>query len=270
MTSMLQPLPLAPVRRASLPVLLATLFAVTAPAANAQWSVVDQQGNRKLDSMNEKLGQANEELKNVNKVLGSTSDGNGASINENIYRLNRRLNLDRSQSPGNRVEDPKQSWTSLQLTQGIEQCNSIASSQKPICEELVRTRNAHYMYMKTMYDNTSTRNQRLTELVDQRGQLGADDFGKLQDNTNQVVTLQTLIALDSQQMESVSHAYQARISFLNLQLTSQATMTTSGQPPDSPIGSIIGSAASGVVLKAALDSSKHSSAPGRRTLTIDQ
>jgi len=273
MTSMLSRLshsPLDQAHRVSRFVLSAALFAISAPAAYSQWSVVDREANGKLDTTNDKLETANDELRDANRVLGARQEANDATINRNIYNLNQRLNLDSSKSPGNRVEDPKQSWTTQQLTQGIERCDQVASSQKALCEELVKTRNAHYMYMKTMYDNTDTRDQRLTELVDQRSQLTADDYGKLQDNTNQIVTLQTLIALDRQQMESVNHAFQARIDYLNAQLSHQANTTTSGQSTGSIIGSVIGSVVGGVALKTALNLVQHSSAPGRRKLSIDQ
>lgn len=245
--------------------------ALSASVAHAQWSVVDQDANSKLDDIERKIASTNEQL-------GSAQEGGDASINKNLDTLNKRFDLDTSNashSPGMRVEDPKQPWAQLQLEQGAEQCNQIAASQQAFCIELVRTRNAQYMYMKTMYDNTGARNKRLTDLVDARGRLEAHDFGKLEDNTNQILALQTLIALDRQQMESVNHAYQARIDYLNTQITRQASAATSGIPVDGgdlsgAIGSIVGSVVSGVVLKGGLNISRHESAPGQRTLSIEQ
>jgi hypothetical protein len=130
------------------------------------------------------------------------------------------------------------------------------------------------MYMKVMFDNSATRNQRLKDLVDARIALQPTDFGRLQDNTNQMIALQTLIALDQQQMESVNHAYQSRIDYLNRQITNEAHAATSGKSAGSGLGGMIGSIVSGIAggaaLKAALNLSRHASEPGQRTLSIER
>jgi len=246
--------------------LLALALGLGSCPAGAQWSVIDESANDKLDTANERLEIASE-------VLGTPGDANGATINRSIHLLDKRFDIGAPGGPGPRVDDPVQPWTEIQLTERTEQCGQFAASQQDTCTELVRTRNAQYMYMKTMYDNTSTRHRRLTELVDARRQLTITDFGKLEDNTNQILALQTLAVLDRQQMETAHHAYQARIDHLNHQLTHRANSATSGMPMDglgSLVGSAVGGLVGGAVLKTALDASKRASAPGRLTLGIDR
>lgn len=257
--------------------LLILSFAWFVPSANAQWSVVDREANGTLGEAKKKLDDIDRNLESTNEQLGSRAEGGGASINKNLDSLNKRLELgapNAAASPGLRVEDPKQPWVMLSLDLGAEQCDQIAASQQAFCTELVRTRNAHYMYMKVMFDNSATRNQRLKDLVDARLSFQATDFGRLQDNTNQMIALQTLIALDQQQMESVNHAYRSRIDYLNRQITNEAHAATSGKSVnsglDGMIGSIVSGIAGGAALKAALNLSRHASEPGQRTLSIER
>jgi hypothetical protein len=246
--------------------LLAFALALGLSPARAQWSVID-------DSANDKLETANARLKSAIDVLGTPSEANGTTINRSIHLLDKRFDIGTSDSPGARVDAPPQPLVELQLARDTQQCDQVATSQQAVCTELVKTMNAQYMYMKTMYDNTGTRHRRLTELVDARRQLTAADYGKLEDNTNQILALQTLAVLDRQQMESAHHAYQARIDHLNNQLIHQANAATSGMPtggPGSVVGSAIGGMVGGAVLKAALDTSRRASAPGQLTLGIDR
>lgn len=245
--------------------LLAFALALGLSPARAQWSVIDESANDKLET-------ANERLKSAIDVLGTPSDANGATISRSIHLLDRRFDIGATDSPGARVDDPPQPLVELQLARDTERCGQVATLQQAICTELVETMNARYMYMKTMYDNTSTRHRRLTELVDARRQLTATDFGKLEDNTNQILALQTLAVLDRQQMEAAHHAYQARIDHLNNQLTHRANAATSGMPTGG-LGSLVDSAAgvvSGVALKTALDASRRASADGQLKLGIDR
>jgi hypothetical protein len=245
--------------------LLALALALGPSPARAQWSVIDERANDMLET-------ANERLKSATDVLGTPGDANGATINRSIHLLDRRFDIGISDSPGARVEDPPQPLVEMQLANDTDKCGRVADSQQAVCTELVKTKTAQYMYMKTMYDITGTRHRRLTELVNARSQLATTDYGKLEDNTNQILALETLAVLDRQQMEAAHHAYQARIDYLNNQLTQQANAATRGTPTGG-LGSLagsIGGIVSGAVLKAALDTSRRASAPGRLTLGIDR
>jgi type IV secretion system protein VirB5 len=225
------------------------------PVALADWAVTDKTTQDKIDKTNEKLDEANKNLSSIDK----------------------RFNLGTYNAPGDRVGDDqmKQTWpaTLPQVDSGIDQCDKYVGPQQGTCKELVKTRNADYLYMKTMYDTSNTRNDVLKKLVQARQNLGASDYGKLEDNTNQIMALRTLIALDNQQLQTVHNGYQARIEYLNRQLSQQADAATGGKGSSaaaSALGSLAGAAIGGGILAAALNGSKSDMPSGMKRLSVDR
>ena len=240
-----------------------SLAVVFAGVANADWAVTDETTQRKIDKTNE--------------ALGTTGDGGGNSINKNLRILDQRFNLGTYNAPGDRVADDqmKQAWpaTLPQVDSGIDQCDKYVGPQQGTCKELVKTKNADYLYMKTMYDTSNTRNEVLKKLVQARQNLGAPDYGKLEDNTNQIMALRALIALDNQQLQTVHNGYLARIEYLNHQLAQQTDSATGGKSASSmasTLGSLAGAAIGGGILAVALDTVKSSKPDGMRKLSVDR
>jgi hypothetical protein len=232
--------------RPTLGVLALIFLCMATPTVHAQWKVVDKTSNDRLKDANDKL----EDIKNSHK-LGSYA------------------------SPGDRVPDPQQDFASSKgLEDGIEQCDQYAKMQLDVCKEIIRTQNAEYMYMVTMYKNTAERNDRLKEILDERNKLQEADFGKLEDNTNKLTALYALMALDRQQMESTVYAYQSRLHYLESQQTQLANSAITGKPAtDSALGgsweSITGSLLSGAALKLALDRETTTKPDGMQVLSSE-
>jgi hypothetical protein len=243
--------------------LIAFLLCLAAQSASAQWQVVDNDANSKLSDIKDNTHNTDTNTANIAKYL--------------------QLSGTQSQ-PGTRVEDPKQAFKTLTIDQDDAQCQQLAPAQLTVCQELAETQNAEYMYMVLMYNTSNTRNDQLKALLDERNKLQqATDYGKLEDNTNKLTALYTLIALDHQQLEATTYAYQTRIHYLEVQQgqIAQAAMSGTKAPTSNGSGgfsiggfdfsdltSIGTSIASGAALKVALDVAKSPTPSGMQTLGI--
>jgi hypothetical protein len=219
-----------------------------ASMAHAQWHVVDEQANQQLQSINDTLS----------KIYAQ----------QNIGRY--RQLKDIAPDPSLPLENPP-------LTQGMERCDSLPSSQRTNCQNLVQTRNAQMAYMYQMYQYALTRSQQLKEIEQERANIRAskDSIGLLQNNTNELTALNTQLAIDRQQMETVMNAYQARIDYLKDQQTQVANAAITGSSSGQRlIGGTVGDALNGVisaaVLKKALDGAKSSEPNGMQRLSIER
>lgn len=146
-------------------------------------------------------------------------------------------------------------------------CKGLTKGQIKNCEDIVETKNAQYKYMKSVYDMAAKRQETLNSLQETRRGLKTEEFGKLQDNSNQTLTLIAQIQIDRQQMDSLNSAYQARIDFLKdqqKQLAQSATEPTTG----TVLSNLASQAVAGIVLKKALD--VQASPDATRVLSIEK
>lgn len=197
-------------------------IALGAPAAHAQWQVVD---------------------KDANTVLGKKSGGN--TINGNLSDINGRLDITKLSKDnkwvGERVKDPvsalPKSDSDAANLDDSKGCESIAEAQQETCKKIVEIENAQYKFMVTMYETTKTRDDMLRTILDERIGLNTKDFGKMEENTNKLTALYALIQLDRQQMESVNYAYEANLRFLRAKQT-RATNTAQKGGKEGSLGGI--------------------------------
>jgi hypothetical protein len=263
-----------------------------APVAHAQWAVNDATANSTLERIQtntnktaEKTTDIDKQTTDMNTVLGKTV-GDGSTINGNINAINEKLKIGtvKESQPGARVLDPVKVLPadSTVLDDGTR-CKAVAQPQRDTCQQIVDLENAQYRYMLTMYKNTATRDSMLRELLKERSEITAQDanqFGKLEDNTNKLTALYNLIALDQQQMQTVNYAYEANLRFLRSQQTIAANAASTGKNPskwdsislpgigDVNIGSAISGLATGAALKASLDGVQSDKPEGMQTLNI--
>ncbi|BDU23246.1 hypothetical protein DYGSA30_47030 [Dyella sp. GSA-30] len=233
------------------------LLAALATPAHAQWKVVDNDANRTLKDIHQDLSNT------IHKDLSTT-------LHQDLQKIH---TLGGYKQLGDRAVDPDQQLTEQMLQKDIEQCNNITKGQQPICEEIVKTRNAQMNYMVTMYKLAAqTRNDQLKQIQDERSRLQSSDYGKLEDNTNKLIALQTQLQIDQQQTQTVMYAYETRLKYLReLQTNSTHGMLTGSDPsPSSPLDMIkqIGAGlVTGVALKSALEAEKTSKPSGMKTLS---
>jgi hypothetical protein len=229
----------------------AVLLVAFAPlAAQAQWKVVDTDANR---------------------VLGTTTGGK--TINQNLDAINKKLVIgtNNKDNPGTRMEDPAKALPAPDATEATldngEHCKAVATAQQDTCKAIVDIENAQYKYMLTVYKTSDTRQKMLQKLLDEREAIqdNPNQYGMLESNSNKLMALYNLIALDRQQMESVNYAYEANLRYLRASQAMNAEAAQSGTPRDKlgsltipgmgdiDLGSLINAAVTGLTLKAALD-----------------
>lgn len=227
---------------------IALALGLAAPIAHADWNVVDKDANDKLNDIKSKLG----DMYNQQRIGG-------------YVKL------------GDIVPDPDKMVKKQDTSQGQEQCNSRPEKQQSVCQEIIQTQNAQISYMATMYDYAKKRDEQLRAIQDERSKIGSDDLGKLEDNTNKLLALNTQLSIDRQQLLAAMYAFDTRLKYLQAQQTQMAQSATNGGSADKGngaqlggvnVGDIVGAVASGVVLKGALTVIKSSTPDGMKTLGI--
>jgi len=282
---------MSPVRpRRWIHAIAALLFiAFATPAAHAQWQVQDKDAEGTLNNIKSDTGDIKTGVDNVNKVLGTTSDANGTPINGTLNSINNKFVIGAYDSdvPGTRTADPVQALPadSTVLDDGSH-CNDVTPAQQGNCQKIVALENAQYRYMLTMYATSKARDDTLRKLLNERQQINTSDanqYGKLEDNTNKLTALYNLIAIDQQQMQSVNYAYEANLRYLRAQQTQMANAAASGKSASSGpsislpglgtdinVGSVVGALTTGVALKAALNGIASTPPSGMQTLSIEK
>ncbi|SDY44857.1 hypothetical protein SAMN04487939_102189 [Lysobacter sp. yr284] len=217
--------------------------------AQSAWEVHDKHANDHLAEIEKRIGDdgtVNGNLKKLAKIGGSGKSGDDAKEPEEKLnpaqpsdQVNKTVN-DRCPSPGAAAGAAQQQWQ--------------------LCQEIVKTELAQYKYSMTMYQLARTRQQRLQEIERERGDLGADEQGKLQDNTNKLLALLSRMEADRQQGRAYMDAYTARLAYLRAVRDMLSNEVLRGKDGGGSGGGSAGRVAAGVVgiatMKAALDAVK--------------
>lgn len=223
--------------------------------AFAQWWVQDdkqiEENKTNTDTLDKKLDKIREDNKIGAKDSGEKPSG------EEVEKLSDEMK-------------PKK----IDANYGVAACSAtqgtpVTSGQKTNCELIQKTKNAQFNYMVAMYEITTKRLQRLRDLENERKNIEETQIGKLEDNTNKLIALKTLMDIDRQQMESAMFAYDIRLKYLQAQQSSEAESAMKGKKnnPDGGglFGDLVGSitdmaqaAVAGAVMKTALEGVKTS------------
>ncbi|MBD8881535.1 hypothetical protein IHE49_13690 [Rhodanobacter sp. 7MK24] len=189
-----------------------------------------------------------------NQLGGSTSSGSTDTVNghlKNIDTLGAAPSnaLSTVTAPDSAVNPD--SMVSTPTDNSATACNGVASGQQGMCQNIIKAKVARFNYMKAMYDSTLKLQTALTNLQNARQQIGAEEFGKLQDNSNQILAIIAQLQIDRQQMESVNLAY---LAYIDDQQNQQTQLAKSATEPsgDSIISNIASQAIAGAVLQGAL------------------
>ncbi len=210
-------------------------------SAQAQWKVVDDAGNQHLQKIRADLGE---------------TDGN---VNKNLVNLYSQQKFGSSKSAGAIAKDPEElldaNNPSAVLIGVDDRCPAtlalgVPQQQHQICRELVRTELAQYRYSLQMYQQAKDRHSRLQEIESERSGLNPEEQGKLQDNSNKLLALISLMEIDRQQQKTYMDAYEARLHYLHSAQDLLTRQALSGN------GSVWSGVVGGVAMKAALDEVK--------------
>lgn len=217
-------------------VALGLVCCLTVGGAQAAWKVDDDDTQRKIDDTNGQLKDLNDSL----KIAGSGKPGDPEPEPTEVTEK-----LDHS------------SMTSVPVT-ASDRCPSAAAGglavkQNTLCNDIVNTEKAKYMYSLRMYELSEKRWERLKEIQDEREHIHDDEIGKLEDNSNKLLSLMALMEIDRQQHQVYMAAYDARLNHL-----AAARDTLSKQALSGSSGGWAGTAVGAGVLIAALEAAKSS------------
>jgi hypothetical protein len=246
------PMPSRSMRARHAILVLALLGGLAASAAHAQDEVAvsDQTVRNNTGDIKNNTKDIKNNTSNISKQIGGSTNGGSDTVNGHLKNIDTLGSAPSSALSTVATPDVNLDTLSAPST-STSSCNGLATAQQQNCVDVINTKNAQFTYMKAMYDMALKRQTTLNDLQSARRNLGTEDFGKLQDNTNQTLTLIAQIQIDRQQMESVNNAYSARLEYLQNQQTQLAKSAT--EPSGSSIISNIASQAiAGAVLQTAL------------------
>lgn len=223
-------------------------------SAHAQWRVIDNAANDKLNTVNDRIG-------------NSSANGNGnGTVTGNLRELYQQQQFESydssnhymqaAEEPEERLEEGRPTTVSITAESRCPQpsAQGVAQQQWEICKEIVATELAQYNYSLKMYEITKKRQEYLDELRQQRAGFGAHEIGKLQDNTNRILLLMSQMEIDKQQQKTYQDAYAARLHYLQQASRTMTQQALEGTKSDSGgLGGVIGGLVGAGALKLALD-----------------
>lgn len=188
----------------------------------------------------------------TNQLIGGSGNNND-TINGHLKNIdtlgNAPATLSTVAAPATAVNPD--SMVSAPTDNSATACSGVASGQQSMCQNIIKAKVARFNYMKAMYDSTLKLQTALTNLQNARQQIGTEEFGKLQDNSNQILAIIAQLQIDRQQMESVNLAY---LAYIDDQQTQQAQQAKDATEPGSngAVTNVISEIVAGGVLKGAL------------------
>ena len=210
--------------------------------AAAQWHVIDRdlirESQQQWKEENELREEANERLDNL-QTLGKHETA-GEEADEPAVKLD-------ANNPGGLLEiGSGKRCPTPPLKAGI-----VIRQQHQLCEEIVKTELARYTYALKMHELTAKRYERFEAIQEEREGLKEVQQGRLQNNSNKLLALMSLMEIDRQQYRTYMDAYEARLVYLTA-ARDRLTQDALDGRGTGVIGGIVGGAA----LKAALELAK--------------
>lgn len=234
-----------------------------ASSAQAQWRVVDNAANTKLQDMNSRIGTTSASGNGNGTVTGNLREIYQQQVFESFNGNNE--NSKAAPEPEEKLQhaQPTQSGVNMNADNRCKQATSgVAQQQYQLCREIVNTELAKYNYSLKMYEVTTQRQRYLDELKRQRANIRSHEVGKLQDNTNRILLLMSQMDIDRQQQQTYMDAYVARIGYLQEASKALAQQALEGKGGGAGgLGGAIGGAVGIAALKVALESAQ---SPRRR------
>ncbi|WP_242108047.1 hypothetical protein [Luteimonas aquatica] len=245
-------------RQRSLPLLLCmavagVLMSAAAPAS-ADWKVSDDKAQNKLEDIKGKIDKTNDYLGNED----------GKSINQrlkDLYEQQTFKNAKKSEVYKDNPKDEIQDYPTFTIdkdkpegdAQKVELDKRCKSGDK-ICELIYNTEMAKYNYSVAVYKHiTQKRIKELKEIQEERNNIGDEEQGKIQANTNRLMTLMAKMEVDKQQQQSAMYAFDARIRYLQTARDTLANAATNG-PVNKTLTDMGSDALTGVALQAIFSS----------------
>ncbi|MBZ4039590.1 hypothetical protein [Novilysobacter selenitireducens] len=216
--------------------------------AVAQWHVIDRdlirESQQQWKEENELREKANERLDNL-QTLGKHETA-GEEADEPAVKLD-------ANNPGGTVSISQDKRCPAPAGKG-----AVLKQQHQLCQEIVKTELARYTYALKMHELTRTRYERFEAIQEEREGLKEEQQGRLQDNSNKLLALMSLMEIDRQQYRTYMDAYEARLAYLSAARDRLTRDALHGKKDGGGLGTggIVGGIVGGAALKAALELAK--------------
>lgn len=213
--------------------------------AVAQWHVIDRdlirESQQQWKEENKLREKANERLDNL-QTLGKHETA-GAEADEPAVKLD-------ANNPGGGV-----SISQAKRCPGPTGKGAVLKQQHQLCQEIVKTELARYTYALKMHELARTRYERFEAIQEEREGLKDEQQGRLQDNSNKLLALMSLMEIDRQQYRTYMDAYEARLAYLSAARDRLTQDALHGKREGGGLGAggIVGGIVGGAALKAALE-----------------
>ncbi|MDO5609238.1 MAG: hypothetical protein Q4G62_00395, partial [Pseudomonadota bacterium] len=107
---------------------------------------------------------------------------------------------------------------------------SLSAKKWQVCKEIVETQQARFAYNVVMSELAEKRYERLKEIREERGNIGSDEAGKLEENNNRMLALIAAVQIDQQQRAAYNDIYDARLVYLEGLQQRLTQQTLDGKP----------------------------------------
>ena len=221
---------------------------LVAGSASAEWKVADETVRERIGdgNVNEKLDQIYKQHQVGGTKYNPTTKRSLNPYSDSQYQYKTEFPV--------RAEDKGMAQRCPDETQ-----NPAKDSQTQICKDIVKWENRKYNYMIEMLKVSKEREEELKRIYDERSNITADQPGRLQSNTNRLLTLQAHQQIDAINSKAMVDGYDALLGGLNEDLKYEARKAMDGKAAEGgglSWGSLSGAFTQSVALEVALQGAR--------------
>lgn len=209
-------------------------------SASAEWKVQDQKlreigsGDYKDTSDGEKQGKFNDpkvkfEAKD-NHIDEATMGASARKLSAVTMEMKHRCEPPKALGAGVMSEAMQKELNKLLSSAMGGSAESLAAKKWQVCKEIVETQQARFAYNVVMSELAEKRYERLIEIREERGNIGSDEAGKLEENNNRMLALIAAVQIDQQQRAAYNDIYDARLVYLEGLQQRITQQTLDGKP----------------------------------------
>lgn len=221
-------------------------------AASADWYVYDQRVESVLQEIRDRIGE-----KDPDTVTG------------HLDKLNNRFDVKGETYDPDKDDETKTKVAEAPDLESKDKAKSMRcggektpAAQKTVCEAVVKLEEDRYKYLQDMKKISEKRAQDLKAITDERRNIGEDEYGKLESNTNRLLALIAHQRIDDLNLQMAMTTFDERLRERREQLNYEGAVainprnkTASGGLPGGggiDIGGLFNGAAQVATLEAAL------------------
>lgn len=185
-----------------LPLIGGCLIALLATGgASAEWKVDDRKAREHLDSIKKQIGGSSSE----------TVSGRLVKIHNQQQIKGDKYNPEASEESKSKMAEAPD--FDQQATIKDRRCGNdkTPADQKAVCEAIVKLEEDRYKYLQDVRKLSTKRSEELRKIYQERANIGVDEAGKLQSNTNRLLMLLTQQRIDELNLQMAMNTFDERL-----------------------------------------------------------